>query len=53
MAQRDHFKRGAHFRDFPDRAGIERRDPHAAPGKGDHEMLGFELTKSFSNRDMT
>ena len=49
MAQRDHLQRRTHFSDFPDRRGIERCDAHAAPGERDHQMLRFQLAKSFAN----
>src|SRR5579872_2007796 len=52
MTQGDHLERGAHLDDFSHRGGIERSDPDATARYADHEMLGFELAKSFPHRDM-
>ena len=52
IAQRDHLERSAHLGDLLHRFGVERRDPHAAAGDRDDEMLRLQLPEGLAHRDV-
>jgi len=53
VAQSQHFKRGAHFGDFPDFLKTEARDTNASAGLAGDESLGLQTPERLTHGHMT